>query len=146
MRWDELALQDCSVARSLSVIGDRWTLLLLRDCFLGIKRFEDFLESLQVSRTILTDRLNKLVEEDVLEKIPYQTKPLRHDYKLTSKGRDLYPVILTIVQWGDKYRGDDSVAPIWREHRKCGHVLQAELVCPDCDERVNVKDVAVRRS
>ncbi|MBL4908338.1 MAG: helix-turn-helix transcriptional regulator [Sneathiella sp.] len=144
MRWEQLGEQNCSVARSLSVFGDRWTLLILRDSFLGIKRFDDFMDDLKLSRTILTDRLNKLVEHDVLIKVPYQTKPTRYDYKLTEKGRALHPVILAIVQWGDTFYAEDGEPPVLRTHKKCGHDFQAIVVCSECSEPIKPQDVTVR--
>src|SRR5690606_25090596 len=101
MKWVELSREPCSVARSVAVIGDRWTLLILRDCFLGVRRFEGFQERLGISRTIIADRLKVLTDEGVLEKAPYQERPVRHEYRLTQKGLDLYPVILAVVSWGD---------------------------------------------
>ncbi len=145
MRWDELGRADCSIAQTLSVIGDRWTLLILRDCFLGLRKFDDFLCSLNVSRTILTDRLAKLVEEGVLEKIPYQERPTRYDYRLTQKGLDLYPVILTLVEWGDRYRKDGNKPPLAREHKSCGQVLRSKIVCAECGEEVTPKQVTAIR-
>ncbi len=146
MRWEELGQAECSVAQTLSVIGDRWTLLILRDCFLGIRRFDDFLNSLDVSRTILTNRLSKLVEAGVLEKLPYQERPTRYDYRLTKKGQDLYPVILTLVQWGDKYRADGKVPPVQRVHKNCGHTLKAHIVCEECGEDIIPQQVGVKRA
>lgn len=144
MRWEELGEEDCSVARSLSVFGDRWTLLILRDCFMGIKRFDDFMRDLELSRTILTDRLNKLVEHDVLKKEPYQIKPTRYDYKLTEKGLALHPVIMAIVQWGDAFYAENGEPPIIRTHKKCGHDFTAVTVCSECGEPVRAHDVKVR--
>jgi len=141
MRWDELGRADCSIAQTLSVIGDRWTLLIIRDCFRGLRKFDDFLGSLNVSRTILTDRLAKLVDEGVLEKAPYQERPTRYDYRLTQKGQDLYPVILTLVQWGDQYRKDDKLPPIKLKHKSCGHFLKPKVICEECGEEVKPKQV-----
>ncbi len=144
MRWEELGDEDCSVARSLSVFGDRWTLLILRDCFMGIKRFDDFMNDLKLSRTILTDRLNKLVEHGVLKKEPYQEKPTRHDYKLTEKGLALHPVIMAIVQWGDTFYAENGEPPIIRTHKKCGHDFNAVSICSECREPIHPHDVKVR--
>ncbi|MBP9231278.1 MAG: helix-turn-helix transcriptional regulator, partial [Phenylobacterium sp.] len=91
MKWEDLADQPCSIARSVAVIGDRWTLMILRDAFLGVRRFEAFQTRLGISRTIITERLKLLVEEGVLAKVPYQDRPVRHEYRLTQKGMDLYP-------------------------------------------------------
>jgi len=136
MRWEELGEQNCSIARALSVFGDRWTLMIIRDCFLGIKRFDEFLEGLQLSRTILTDRLNRLVEHTVLEKIPYQTKPTRYDYKLTPKGLALHPLILIMAEWGDTYYAEADGVPIIRTHKTCGEDFTSKIVCSECGELV----------
>ncbi|MEP3245373.1 MAG: helix-turn-helix domain-containing protein [Sneathiella sp.] len=146
MRWEELGEQNCSIARSLAVFGDRWTLMILRNCFLGVKRFDDFLQDLSVSRTILTDRLNKLVEHGVLEKVPYQTKPTRYDYKLSHKGRDLHPIILAIAEWGDAYYAIDGEPPILRHHKSCGHDFNSKAVCSECGEVIKPHDVSARRN
>ena len=102
-RWDELATDWCPVARAMSVVGDRWTLLIVRDCFLGKSRFQEFQSSLGVTRHLLSDRLKRLVEEGVLEKNPYSQKPLRHDYRLTEKGRDFAPALIGLKDWGRKH-------------------------------------------
>ena len=91
MKWNELEEERCSIARTVSVIGDRWTLLVLRDCFLGVRRFDEFLGRLGISRPMLSDRLARLVEAGVLKKVAYQEAPVRHEYRLTSKGLDLHP-------------------------------------------------------
>jgi DNA-binding HxlR family transcriptional regulator len=91
------------VARALSVIGDRWTLLIVRDCFLGKSRFEEFQKSLGLTRHLLSDRLKRLVEVGVLERNPYSEKPLRYDYRLTDKGRDFAPALVGLKDWGKKH-------------------------------------------
>src|ERR1043165_9512296 len=96
MRWQTLAKEDCSLARTLAVIGDRWTLLILRDAFLKVRRFEDFEESLKIARRVLSERLALLVDEGILARVPYQDRPVRHEYRLTDKGLDLYPAILSL--------------------------------------------------
>src|SRR5579872_4068810 len=108
MRWKDLPQENCSLARTLAVVGDRWTLLVLRDCFLGIRRFEDFERSLKIARRVLSERLALLVEEQILSRTPYQQAPTRFEYRLTEKGMELYPAILSLVHWGDKhYAGND---------------------------------------
>ena len=141
MRWDDLSQQPCSMSRSLAVLGDRWTLLILRDCFLRIRRFEDFQSSLGIARRVLTERLDKLVEEGVLQRVPYQQRPLRHEYRLTAKGLDLYPVILSLVHWGDRYYDDGSGPPMLHRHLACGHDFRAVLTCSECGEEVRPQDV-----
>ncbi|BFM17826.1 helix-turn-helix domain-containing protein [Maricurvus nonylphenolicus] len=145
MKWEELPQQQCSIARSLSVVGDRWTLLILSDSFLGVKRFEAFRERLGISRTILSDRLNLLEQEGVIRKQAYQEKPTRYEYRLTSKGRDLYPVILSLLKWGDSYYADEAGAPILVEHQDCGHDFHAELVCSHCKDPVSTRNVKARK-
>jgi DNA-binding HxlR family transcriptional regulator len=144
MRWDELADQNCSVARTISVIGDRWTLLVLRDCFLRIRRFEDFQTRLGIGRGILADRLQKLVEAGVLAKVAYQDNPVRHEYKLTPRGLDLHPVIMAIVHWGDVHMDDGKGAPAVHLHRDCGCEFHPVMTCSACHEPVAPRAVQVR--
>lgn len=141
MRWDEIGEVRCSVARTLSVVGDRWTLLVLRDLFLGARRFEHFEASLGASPHLLSARLRKLVDHGILERRPYQEKPVRHEYRLTEKGRDLYPVIVGLVGWGDRWMCDEGGPPVTFEHKSCGHSTQPELHCSECGESLQARDV-----
>lgn len=143
MRWRDLKDEPCSVARTLSVIGDRWTLMILRDCFVGLRRFEHFEASLGITRHVLADRLKKLVDEGVLKKVPYGDAPVREEYRLTERGFELYPVVLSIVQWGDKHMADERGVPIIRRHEKCGNIVQGKMVCADCGEELDARDIAV---
>lgn len=111
-KWDDLAADWCPVARALSVIGDRWTLLIVRDCFLGKSRFDEFQASLGVTRHLLSDRLKRLVALGVLEKNPYQARPVRYDYRLTDKGQDFAPALVGLKDWGKKHM------PVRREAAK----------------------------
>ena len=129
MRWNEIGEVRCSVARALSVVGDRWTLLLLRDLFLGARRFEHFETSLGASPHLLSTRLRKLVDHGIVERRPYQEKPVRHEYRLTAKGLDLYPVIVGLVGWGDRWMSDEHGPPVTFEHKTCGHSTHPELHC-----------------
>ena len=95
--------QNCSIARALEVVGERWTLLIVRDVFLGKRRFDELQESLGIARNVLTDRLNRLVEEGILERVPYSERPVRHEYRLTTKGLELNVALTALRQWGDKY-------------------------------------------
>jgi DNA-binding HxlR family transcriptional regulator len=101
MKWDDIDQQVCSVARALSVLGERWTLLIIRDAFRGTRRFDDFQRSLGVTRHRLSERLGKLVDEGVLTRVAYMERPTRYEYRLTRKGLALYPVLMTLSQWGD---------------------------------------------
>jgi DNA-binding HxlR family transcriptional regulator len=98
--------QNCSIARALEAVGERWTLLIIRDAFLGLSRFEEFQESLGISRNILTDRLNKLVDEEIFDRAPYGARSDRYDYQLTKKGLDLHVALVGLRQWGDRYMCD----------------------------------------
>jgi DNA-binding HxlR family transcriptional regulator len=95
--------QNCSIARALEVVGERWTLLIVRDAFLGRRRFEEFQESLGIARNVLTERLNRLVEEGILDRVRYSERPERYEYRLTDKGRELNIALAGLRQWGDKY-------------------------------------------
>lgn len=143
MRWRDLAEERCSVARTVSVIGDRWTLLILRDCFLRIRRFDDFESRLGITRHILADRLRKLVEACVLEKVPYGDRPIRHEYRLTQKGLDLYPVMMSIVHWGDTHTAGKAGRPMLHQHLSCGHQFDPVLTCSVCGETVDPRQVRV---
>jgi len=145
MKWEEIGQMQCSVARSSAVLGDRWTLLILSDVFLGVRRFEDFQKRLKMSRTTLASRLQLLERHEVLKRVQYQSQPVRYEYRLTPKGRDLFPVISTILNWGDKYYADQAGVPIVRQHQSCGHDIQPMLVCPECFEPVNEKNMSGRR-
>lgn len=146
MQWNELDQQPCSVARTLSVIGDRWTILVLRDCFLRIRRFEDFQQSLGIARPILADRLQKLVDSFVLTRVAYQEKPARYEYRLTPKGMELYPVVMSIVRWGDTYMADKKGPPIYHRHQGCGHRFHILQVCSECSEEIRPREVTVERN
>jgi len=141
MKWDEIGDMRCSVARTLSVIGDRWTLLIVRDAFLGVRKFEQFQSDLGLTRHLLSDRLRKLVEHGVLDRVAYQEKPTRYEYRLTEKGIDLYPILLSIVRWGDNWMADKDGPPMLYVHRGCGHVAMPTLHCPDCGEPVTARDM-----
>lgn len=146
MRWEELAQQPCSLARTLSVVGDRWTLLVLRESFLGIRRFDEFEMRLQITRHVLADRLKKLVEAEVLHKVAYQQRPLREEYCLTEKGRDLYPAVLALVNWGDRHMSGVEGAPIRHVHRSCGAAMHGVLVCSECGEPLAPRDVRLEEA
>jgi DNA-binding HxlR family transcriptional regulator len=144
MKWKDLSQEHCSLARALSVVGDRWTLLVLRDAFLKVRRFEDFQARLGIARRVLTERLAGLVEEGVLEKVAYQQRPLRHEYRLTQKGIDLYPVILSLVHWGDAHCAGEDGPPIIHRHKACGHDFHSVLTCSECGEALDARAVEVR--
>lgn len=142
MRWSEIAEQPCSIARTLSVIGDRWTLLVIRESFLGTRRFDDFQARTGAPRAVLTERLKALVDEAVLERRAYSEHPERFEYRLTEKGRDLYPVVVSLLTWGDRWMPLDDGPPVALRHRDCGEVVHLALACPACGEQVTARDMA----
>ncbi|MGH8434644.1 MAG: winged helix-turn-helix transcriptional regulator [Pseudomonas sp.] len=146
MRWEELDQQPCSLSRTLSVVGDRWTLLVLRECFLGVRRFDDFEKRLGITRHVLADRLKKLTEAAVLVKQAYQQRPLREEYRLTDKGHDLYPAVLALVNWGDRHMSGAEGAPIRHVHKACGQVMHGVLVCSECGEPLASRAVDLREA
>jgi DNA-binding HxlR family transcriptional regulator len=144
MRWNEISKMTCSVARSLSAVGDRWTMLILRDAFLGIRRFEDFQNDLGMTRHRLAERLRKLVAEGIMTRVEYEEHPRRFEYRLTEKGVDLYPVIVSLLKWGDRWMAGADGAPIELVHRKCGEHILPALTCPHCKEELNAREMTAR--
>ena len=144
MRRTAFADWPCSLARSVDLLGDWWTPLVLRDAYYGVRRFEDFQRSLGIGRNILTQRLNRLVDEGMLERRPYQDRPVRHEYILTDKGRDFFPVVAAIVRWGDRWLAGDEGPPVTLHHVPCDHDMHAEVVCSHCREPLALRDVTAR--
>ena len=144
MRWTSLDREPCSLARTLAVVGDRWTLLILRDAFMGIRRFDDFEKDLKIARRVLAERLALLVKEGVLRKEAYQEKPTRYEYRLTEKGLALYPAIISLVHWGDCYYAGIKGAPILHTHVKCGHDFHSVLTCSECGDALDARAVRFR--
>jgi len=141
MRWTEIDQQVCSVARALSVVGERWTLLILRDAFLGTRRFDQFQANLGVTRHRLSERLSKLVEQGVLVKVPYQDRPVRYEYRLTRKGLGLYPVLMSLARWGDDWMADDSGPPLEYVHQGCGQKTIPVMTCSECGDALRPEGV-----
>ncbi len=127
----DYATQNCSIARTLEIVGERWTLLVLRECFLGTRRFDDFQKELGIARNVLQARLERLVEQGVLERRRYQERPPRYEYRLTEAGRDLLPVLIALMGWGDRHRAPGG-PPILILHEGCGGSVNAALTCEQC--------------
>jgi DNA-binding HxlR family transcriptional regulator len=123
--------QNCSVASALEIVGERWTLLIVRDVFLGLRRFDQFQESLGIARNVLTDRLNWLVDEGILERLRYSERPERYEYRLTQKGRDLLLPLTALRQWGDKYLNEKP--PTLLRRKSDGKPVVAALVTKGTD-------------
>jgi DNA-binding HxlR family transcriptional regulator len=128
--WDRAR---CSVAGTLAVVGEKWSLLVLREAFLGVRRFADFQRTLGAPRAVLSERLATLVAEGILARVPYRAEGerQRHEYRLTSKGLDLYPTLVALMEWGDRYLCDDGIAPLELRHRECGAPVRLDLVCEE---------------
>jgi DNA-binding HxlR family transcriptional regulator len=124
----------CSIERSLEIIGDRWTILVLRDAFRGIRRFDDFRRDLDIARPVLADRLKRLVEHGVLEKRQYEEHPPRFEYRLTPMGIELSPILVALMRWGDRHLAGGDGPPTVLVHEACGHELDQEFVCWQCDQ------------
>ncbi|MFF4211216.1 winged helix-turn-helix transcriptional regulator [Streptomyces sp. NPDC001796] len=131
MTWLETSTENCTVQRTLDLIGEKWSLLVLRDAMNGVHRFDDFRRHVGLSDAVLSDRLRKLVAAGVLDTVPYREpgQRTRHEYRLTRKGWDLWPVMIALKQWGDRYTADPEGPPLEVHHRDCGEPLQAVVVC-----------------
>ena len=132
--------QACSIARALELVGDRWTMLVIREAFLGTRRFDDYQRKLGCARNVLTDRLNRLVEVGILSKTPYQEHPPRHEYRLTRQGVELWPAMMSLKTWGDRYLAPDG-PPVLIRHRDCGGELDERLHCSRCGAELGPADV-----
>jgi DNA-binding HxlR family transcriptional regulator len=139
-RTADYSNESCSVAGALSIVGDPWTLLILRDAFSGVTRFDDWQARLGVARNVLAARLKTLVAHGVMETRPYSDRPPRREYLLTPKGRDLMPVLLALKAWGDRHVYGDLASPVRFMH-KCGAELIPRLVCDACGETVQSSDL-----
>lgn len=143
MKWSEVGRRRCSVARALSIVGDRWTMLVVREAFLGTRRFDQFLNHVGASRNIVADRLRKLVGAGVLDKRPYEERPRRFEYRLTDKGRDLYPVLVSLLAWGDRWMAEPEEPRLELVHARCGQRVTPGLSCPCCGEPIDPKEMQV---
>jgi DNA-binding HxlR family transcriptional regulator len=132
--------QNCSVAKSLELIGERWTMLVIREVFLGHRRFDEIAARLGVARNVLTARLTRLVDEGVLERRRYQERPERFEYRLTEKGIDLWPVIVSLIQFGDRYYAPYG-PPLVMRHKRCGGAVDEHRTCAECGARLTARDV-----
>jgi DNA-binding HxlR family transcriptional regulator len=142
-QWSDVEWVDnsaCSVARTLELVGDRWSMLVLREAFLGVRRFEVMQRHLGIARNVLTDRLNRLVEAGILRRKQYSERPPRSEYVLTEAGVELWPSIVALLQWGNKHLPNPT-PPITISHKACGEVTTFSLHCDACGEPVTARDV-----
>jgi len=140
VRRTSFAGVSCSVAQCLEVVGEWWSLLIVRDAFLGVTRFDDFRARLGISRNILTQRLNHLVDNGILTRVRYQDHPPRSEYRLTSKGRELWHVVAAMRQWGDRWAAPGG-PPVETRHTACGHIVTAVPSCSHCGEPLDARSV-----
>ena len=135
----------CTIARSVDLFGEGWTLLIMRQAFFGTRRFEDFQKELGISRNILTLRLNRLVEDGLFEQVEYQQRPVRFEYRLTEKGRDVFPIVAAMAAYGDKWLVGDEGTPLILYHTDCDRDMHAVVTCSECAEPLTLRKVKGRR-
>jgi len=140
MERKSFAAMHCSIAQCLEVAGEWWSMLILRDAFYGVSRFDEFQDRLGISRNVLNQRLTTLVESGILVKVPYSQHPPRYDYRLTDKGRDLWPVLTAMRQWGDKHAAPDG-PPVLIRHTSCGQISTAVMTCSACGHQIDLSDL-----
>jgi DNA-binding HxlR family transcriptional regulator len=133
----------CSIARSLDVVGEPWTPLVVRDIWLGRHRFDEIQANLEISRKVLAQRLKTLVQEDVVERRPYQRDPKRYEYILTRKGVELMNVLLALMDWGDRWISNEEGAPMLLRHKACGKRSKAKVTCSACGEPLSAHEVRI---
>jgi len=133
--------QVCSIAGALAVVGERWSLLIVRDVMLGMRRFDEIQADLGIARNVLQTRLSRLTEQGVLERRLYQERPPRYEYRLTEKGLDLWPTVVSLMQWGDAHVTADGARPTVLEHRGCGGAVDEHRICIRCGARLSIRDV-----
>jgi DNA-binding HxlR family transcriptional regulator len=133
----------CSIARTFDIVGEPWSPLILRDVWVGITRFEEIQRDLGISRKVLSERLNGLVEHGVLERRAYSDRPVRHDYLLTDKGYEFCDVLMAITAWGDRWTAGDAGPPVLLRHGACGKLTHAELRCAQCGALLHANAVDV---
>jgi DNA-binding HxlR family transcriptional regulator len=142
----EWSVDNCTVGRAMEILGERWTFVVLREIANGIRRFDDMRVRTQIPRQVLTNRLALLVDSGVLRKVPYQEPGarVRHEYRMTEMGFDLWPVIVAVLQWGDRYLADPEGSPLSVVHRDCGATVHSELHCTAGHAVTDPRDVVAR--
>ncbi|MGB0572493.1 MAG: winged helix-turn-helix transcriptional regulator [Alphaproteobacteria bacterium] len=145
MSRSDLATQICTCARTIELLGNEWTLMVLRELFLGSRRFDEMQSQTGASPHTLSQRLKRLEREGILRRETYSTRPPRHEYRLTAKGRDLWPVIIAMKNWGDCWF-EEGGTPVEIRHKGCGAKVAPRMTCPDCGERMHAHDAEPRLS
>lgn len=139
----DIAVDNCTIGRAMAILGEKWTVVVLREVFTGVRRFDDMRKRTGIPRQVLANRLARLVDEEVLRRVPYREPGarVRHEYRLTEKGFDLYPVLVAVREWGDRYLADPEGPPLATVHRDCGAEVQARLYCTAGHEVDSPRDV-----
>ncbi len=135
----DLSSKSCSIARAVAQVGDEWTIMILREMFLGTRRFDDFLRQTGMSSHLLAQRLKKLEQQGVIRREPYSKHPPRHEYRLTAMGRDLWPVVIALKHWGDRWLGEGEPA-VQIVHKGCGQVTEPQMTCSNCSAPMSAHD------
>jgi DNA-binding HxlR family transcriptional regulator len=143
MQRTSFAGMTCSIARTLDVAGEWWSPLIVRDVHLGITRFDDMRRDLGISRKVLSERLERLVEQGVLQRRAYSDRPPRHEYLLTDKGREFVDVLLAMIAWGDRWTAGDAGPPVLLRHDACGELTHAEVRCARCGRLLHADEVTI---
>jgi DNA-binding HxlR family transcriptional regulator len=145
MGWDDIGESVCPIARSLAVLGDRWTMLIIRELFLGTRRFDAFQTQTGMSSHLLSTRLKRLEDDGVIERRLYQTRPRRYEYRLTTKGKDLHGVVLALRAWGLRWCGFDPAdePAVKLIHTSCGGEVGSDPICRDCGEQLHSRNITV---
>ena len=140
MLGNDYSSQTCSIAGALEVVGERWSLLIVRNVFLGLRRFDEIQGNLGIARNVLQTRLTRLVEHGVLERRLYRERPPRYEYRLTEKGLDLWPTVVALMQWGDRHAAPADGPPVVLEHRGCGGRIDEHRLCERCGKALSVRE------
>jgi DNA-binding HxlR family transcriptional regulator len=141
MLGNDYKSQTCSIAGALEVVGERWSLLIVRDVFLGLRRFDQIQADLGIARNVLQSRLERLLAQGVLERSLYQERPARYEYRLTEKGIDLWPIVVSLMQWGDRHTPPAGGPGVVLEHRGCGGAVDEHRICEQCGKPMGARDV-----
>ena len=136
----------CSIGRAMEILGERWTFLILRESFYGVRRFSDIQRNLGIARNILSTRLQSLVGAGILVRVLYQAEPERYEYRLSQAGKDLYPAIVTLMRWGDRHLSGELGPPVLLRHNPCGHIAEPTLVCSHCRDELDPHEVTPVRA
>jgi DNA-binding HxlR family transcriptional regulator len=143
MQRTQFGQMACSIARTLDVIGEPWSPLILRDVFAGIGRFDQIQDDLGISRKVLAERLKWLVDSGILDRREYSASPRRHEYVLTAKGMELCDLLLVMVRWGDRWTAGEAGPPVLYRHHACGQISEADLTCAHCHQPMRASDVDI---